>query len=165
MGGVVATEIAKAGFKTVGLERGPYWDFVSDFTTTKYDEWGIGFMRKYDHSFAVSAPTLRNDRSQFALPVRRSTAGGAGQYISEGFGVGGMTQHYGGLMGRFPPWVYQMYSETVNKYGLDFLNKTIPHQDINDWPMTYDDYVPYYNRWEKMWVCNWHRQRVHWSLD
>ena len=46
-------------------------------------------------------------------------------------------------MGRFPPWVYQMYSETVNKYGLDFLNKTIPHQDMNDWPMTYDEYVPY----------------------
>ncbi len=151
MSGPVAMELALAGYKVVGLERGPFWDFASDFYATKYDEWGIGFMRKFDFPLSISTPTLRNNRLQFALPIRRNTAGSSGQYITEGFGVGGMCQHYAGEMGRYPPWVYQMYSQTVNRYGLDFLNNAVPHQDIIDWPMTYDDYVPYYATWEKMW--------------
>ena len=68
--------------------------------------------------------------------------------------MGGMAQHYGGVMGRYGPWVYQIYSDTVSKYGLGFLNAAVPHQDIIDWPMTYDEYMPYYEQWEKMWgVC------------
>lgn len=153
MSGTIAVELAQAGYKVVGIERGPYWDYASDFYATKYDEWGIGYMRKFDHNLAKSTATLRNNRNQFALPVRRNTAP-PGQIISEGFGVGGMAQHYGGLMGRFSPWVYQMYSQTVDKYGLGFLNTAVPHQDITDWPMTYADYAPYYDTWEKMWgVC------------
>jgi gluconate 2-dehydrogenase alpha chain len=151
MSGTVAVELAMKGYKVVGIERGPYLQFASDYYATKYDEWGIGYLRKFDLSLATSTATLRNNRFQFALPIRRNTAGGSGQYISEGFGVGGMCQHYAGLMGRFPPWVYQMYSETVDKYGLDFLKKAVPHQDITDWPMTYEDYIPYYETWEKMW--------------
>lgn len=152
--GTVAVELATAGYKVVGLERGPHWNFATDFFFTKYDEWGIGFMRKFDINLATTTATLRNNRNQFALPVRRNTIGSSGQTISEGWGVGGMAQHYGGVMGRYGPWVYQMYSETVNKYGLDFLNSVVPHQDLIDWPMTYDDYMPYYEQWEKMWgVC------------
>lgn len=150
MSGTIAVELALAGHKVVGLERGPYWDYASDFYSTKYDEWGIGYMRKFDQNLSNSTATLRNNRNQFALPVRRNTAP-PGQSISEGFGVGGMANHYGGLMGRFSPWTYQIYSQTVSKYGLDFLNRAVPHQDIIDWPMTYADYVPYYETWEKMW--------------
>ena len=54
VGGTVAVELAKAGYKVVGLERGPHWDFASDFFYTKYDEWGIGFMRKFDISLAIT---------------------------------------------------------------------------------------------------------------
>jgi gluconate 2-dehydrogenase alpha chain len=151
MSGTVAVELAKAGYKVVGIERGPYWDFTNDFYFTKYDEWGIGYMRKFDLPLSTSTCTLRNNRNQYALPIRRNTAGVTGQYITQGFGVGGMCQHYGGLMGRYPPWVYQVYTSTVNKYGLPFLNAAEPHQDVTDWPMTYSDYVPYYEEWEKMW--------------
>jgi gluconate 2-dehydrogenase alpha chain len=151
MSGAVAAELTIAGYKVVGIERGPYWDFTSDFFATKYDEWGIGYMRKFDQPNRVTCPTLRNNRNQFALPVRRSTMG---QIHSEGFGVGGACQHYGGLMGRFAPWVYQMRTQTVDRYGLDFLNTVVPHEDITDWPMTYEEYVPYYEQWEKMWgIC------------
>ena len=31
MSGTVAAEVAKAGYKVVGLERGPHWDFATDF--------------------------------------------------------------------------------------------------------------------------------------
>ena len=150
MSGTVAVELALAGYKVVGLERGPYWDYNSDFYSTKYDEWGIGYMRKFDHNLSISTATLRNNRNQFALPVRRNTAP-PGQSISEGYGVGGMANHYGGLMGRFSPWTYQMHSQTVDRYGQAFLDNAVPHQDITDWPMTYADYAPYYDKWEKMW--------------
>ncbi len=154
MGGVVATELAKANYKVVGLERGPQWDYYSDFYATKYDEWGIGMMRKYSDTLRTSTVTMRNNRNQFALPIRRNTPPPAGQFTSAGYGVGGACQHYAGNMGRYSPWVYEMYSQTVNRYGLDFLNNAVPHQDINDWPMTYNDYVPYYETWEQMWgVC------------
>lgn len=149
MSGTVAVEVAKAGYKVIGLERGPYWDFNSDFFYTKYDEWGIGYMRKFDHSLATSSATVRNNRFQFALPVRRYTP--TGQIISEGYGVGGMAQHYGGLMGRFAPWVYKMRSATVERYGEAYLEAAVPHNDIQDWPLTYEDYLPYYKQWEKMW--------------
>ena len=154
MGGVIATELAIAGYKVVGLERGPQWDYYSDFYATKYDEWGIGFMRKYSDTLRTATATFRNNKDQFALPIRRNTPPPAGQFTSAGYGVGGACQHYAGQMGRFPPWVYEMYSQTVNKYGLDFLNNAVSHQDITDWPLTYNDYVPYYETWEKMWgVC------------
>lgn len=149
MSGTVAAEVTRAGYKAVGLERGPFWDFNSDFFYTKYDEWGTGYMRKYDHALADSTATVRNNRFQFALPVRRYTP--TGQIISEGFGVGGMAQHYGGLMGRFPPWVYRMRSDTIERYGEEYLDAAVPHNDIEDWPLTYEDYLPYYKKWEEMW--------------
>jgi gluconate 2-dehydrogenase alpha chain len=151
MSGAPVIELTLAGYKVVALERGPYWDFATDYYNNKYDEWGIGFLRKFDFPLRVSTASWRNNREQFALPIRRYTfPSHLGQYQAEGFGVGGMTNHYGGMMGRFTPWTYQMYSQTVNRYGLDFLNKAVPHQDIIDWPMTYEDYVPYYETWEKM---------------
>ena len=107
-------------------------------------------MRKFDINLAITSSTLRNNSNQFALPIRRNTIGYSGQIISEGWGVGGMAQHYGGVMGRYGPWVYQVYSDTVSKYGLDYLNAAVPHQDIIDWPI-YDDYTPYYEQWEEMW--------------
>ena len=149
MSGTVAAEVTKAGYKAVGIERGPNWDFYNDFFYSKYDEWGIGYMRKYDHALSNSTATVRNNRFQFALPVRRYTPGG--QIISEGYGVGGMAQHYGGLMGRFAPWVYKMRSQTVERYGEDYLEAAVPHNDIQDWPMTYEEYLPYYKKWEEMW--------------
>ena len=154
MSGVIAAELTKAGYNVVGLERGPHWDFAANFNDTKFDEWGISYMRKFDINLGITTSTIRNNINQYALPVRRNSIGFFGQIISEGWGVGGMAQHYGGAMGRYPPWVYTMYSSTVSRYGLDFLNSVVPHQDIQDWPMTYDDYMPYYEEWEKMWgVC------------
>ena len=60
---------------------------------------------------------------------------------------------YGGDMGRYANWVYTMYSSTVSRYGLPFLNAAVPNQDIFDYPYTngYTDVVPYYLDWEQAW--------------
>ncbi len=147
IGGIVATELAVSNYKVVGIDKGPSWDFVKDFPLTKYDEWGIGIERKFDHPLPISSVTIRNNRNQFANPVRRYTL--PVQYHSLGHGVGGAAQHYGGQMGRQGPWGYQMYSETVNKYGKEFLDSVNPHSDLEDWPMTYEEYEPYYVEFEK----------------
>ena len=147
-GGIVATELAMAGKKVVGIEKGPYWDFANDFAPVKYDEWGIGFHRKFDHPLPTSTYTIRNNDGQYALPARRNTSL---QIIVQGHGVGGMSQHYAGAMGRYGPWNYQIASETASRYGAGFLNSIAPTNDVQDWPMTYAEYEPFYVEWEKAW--------------
>ncbi|MGD0638081.1 MAG: hypothetical protein ABSA72_08590 [Nitrososphaerales archaeon] len=147
-GGIVATELAKAGYKVVGIEKGPYWNYSTDFAPVKYDEWGIGFHRKFDHPLPMSTYTIRNNDNQYALPARRNTSL---QIIVQGHGVGGMSQHYAGAMGRYGPWNYQMASMTASRYGPNFLNTIDPTNDVQDWPMTYSEYEPYYVEWEQAW--------------
>jgi gluconate 2-dehydrogenase alpha chain len=150
LGGDITVKLATAGYKVVGLDKGPYWEYATDFAPIKYDEWGISWNRKFDHPLTLSTFTMRNNVNQFALPVRRYTSG---QVHSGGHGVGGATQHYGGDMGRYADWVYTMYSSTVSRYGLPFLNAAVPNQDIFDYPYTngYTDVVPYYLDWEQAW--------------
>jgi gluconate 2-dehydrogenase alpha chain len=143
MSGVVAVEAALAGYTVAGITKGPYWDYVNDFSTTKYDEWGVGLGRKYDSPLPLQSTTIRNSSSQFALPVRRYTM--PIQYHALGHGVGGAAQHYGGTMGRQGPWGYQIASRT----GATVLNAINPNDDTHDWPLTYAQYEPYYVAWEK----------------
>ena len=151
MSGVVATELALQGYSVVGITKGPYWDYVNDFSMTKYDEWGVGLGRKYDSPLPLQTTTIRNDSSQFALPVRRYTM--PIQYHALGHGVGGAAQHYGGTMGRQGPWGYQMLSRTNQDLGVTPLTTPLPssinpQDDTHDWPLTYAQYEPYYVAWE-----------------
>jgi gluconate 2-dehydrogenase alpha chain len=132
----------------VGIEKGPFWNYTSDFALTKYDEWGVMYNHKFGHPLRVSTYTLRNDSEQLALPVRRYFIE---QYFSPGHGVGGYAQRYAGQMGRFGPWTYEMQSATSSAYGSGFLDSIAPTNDVEDWPMTYDDYAPYYDQFEKVW--------------
>jgi gluconate 2-dehydrogenase alpha chain len=153
MSGVIAAELSIAAlnsninYKVVAITKGPYWDYVNDFSTTKYDEWGVGLGRKYDSPLPLQSVTIRNNSQQFALPVRRYTM--PIQYHALGHGVGGAAQHYGGTMGRQGPWGYQQKTMTDTKYGTSFLPTINPHNDLEDWPLQYIDYEPYYVKWER----------------
>src|SRR5437879_3721975 len=153
MSGVIAAELSIPKFngnkpyKVVAITKGPYWDYVNDFSTTKYDEWGVGLGRKYDSPLPLQSATIRNTTYQFALPCPRYTM--PIQYHALGHGVGGAAQHYGGTMGRQGPWGYTQKSSTINRYGQSFLDTVNPHSDLEDWPLTYADYEPYYVEWEK----------------
>ena len=70
-----------------------------------------------------------------------------------GHAVGGAATHYGGGLGRFSPWSYQPVSMTISKYGQDAYNTFLSNvaggtPDLEDWPVSYDDMVPYYKSWE-----------------
>ena len=145
MSGVIAAELTKTYNKTVAaITKGPYWDYVNDYSTTKYDEWSVGLGRKYDSPLPLQSTTIRNQIGQFALPVRRYTM--PIQYHALGHGVGGAAQHYGGTMGRQGPWGYTQLTSTINKYGAGYLPS---NHDLEDWPLTYDQYDPYYAAWEQ----------------
>jgi gluconate 2-dehydrogenase alpha chain len=152
MSGAIAAELSipalnnNINYKVVGITKGPYWDYVNDFSTTKYDEWGVGLGRKYDSPLPLQSVTIRNNSQQFALPVRRYTM--PIQYHALGHGVGGAAQHYGGTMGRQGPWGYQQRSLTDSKYP-GMLTTITPHTDLEDWPRQYSEYEPYYVEWEK----------------
>jgi gluconate 2-dehydrogenase alpha chain len=152
-GGPIAAELTKAGYNVVGLEKGPFWDFNTDWRQdNKDDEWAINVERKFDHPLYISTYTIRNTSDQFAIPVRRYTK--LVQYHALGHGVGGAGTHYGGGLGRFSPWSYQPVTMTKAKYGEDGYNKILSSikggtPDLEDWPVTYDEMVPYYNQWEQ----------------
>ena len=152
MSGAIAAEATAAGYTVAGITMGPYWDYSVDFPLTKYDEWGISMMRKFDWPLPVSSFTIRNTSDQYANPVRRYTY--PIQYHALGYGVGGAAQHYAGGMGRFGPWTYQAASMTASRYGPGFLASIEPLADLYDFPMTYEEYDPYYVQWEQAYgVC------------
>ena len=147
MSGLVAAEVARDShnYSVVAITKGPWWDYVSDFSTTKYDEWGVGLGRKYDSPLPVQSTTIRNSPTQFALPVRRYTM--PIQYHALGHGVGGAAQHYGGTMGRQGPWGYKQQSLSESAYP-GKLATIQPNHDLQDWPLDYAGYEPYYHKWE-----------------
>ena len=145
--GTIAAELTAAGYKVAGMVRGPYWNYATDFASTKYDEWGIQWERKFDVPYAWGAQTIRNSSTQFALPARRATF--PIQYHSFGLGVGGAAHHYGGAMGRNGPWGFSMASSTASRYGAGYLASINPFDDTQDWPMDYAHYEPYYTAWEQ----------------
>ena len=153
MGGPIAAELTAAGYNVVGLEKGPFWNYAVDWNPTNiHDEWGIAVERKFDHPLYISTFTIRNNSNQFALPMRRYTK--QIQYHALGHGIGGAGTHYGGGLGRFSPWSYQPVTMTKEKYGDAGYNAILSNAkggtpDLEDWPVTYADMVPYYNQWEK----------------
>ncbi len=155
MGGPIAAELTKpgVGYNVVGLEKGPFWDFGLDWRQeNKDDEWAIAVERKFDHPLYISSFSIRNNMNQFALPVRRYTKNV--QYHALGHGVGGVGVHYGGGLGRFSPWSYQPVTMTKAKYGEAAYNTILSNvkggtPDLEDWPVTYNDMVPYYKQWEQ----------------
>lgn len=146
-GGIVATELAVNGYKVAGIEKGPYWNYLTDFTYQKYDEWGCGMFHKWDHPLWLSTYTWRNNSTQFAIPFRRYNYPVG--FTAFGHGVGGGAQHYSAQYGRYAPWSYAMYSSTVSKYGASFLSNIEPNIDLEDFPVTYTDMDPYYTEFEK----------------
>jgi len=145
--GTVAAELTAAGYKVAGITRGPYWNYATDFATTKYDEWGIQFERKFDTPYSWGGQTIRNNANQMALPVRRPTF--TVQYHSLGLGVGSTAHHYGGAMGRGGPWSFQTASMDAARYGANHLNQINPFNDMEDWPAPYSFYEPYFTTWEQ----------------
>ncbi len=137
-GGIVAAECAKEGLKVVGLERGRERG-VDDYFMI-HDE--LRYAIRYDLMQDLSKETItfRNEPKQRAHTMRR-----LGSFLP-GEGLGGAGVHWNGMTFRFLPYDFEIYSQTVDKYGKDKIKKDYT---VQDWGITYDELEPYFDKFEK----------------
>src|SRR5215471_4309172 len=139
-GGIMGKELAAAGLKVVGLERGPMRDTVPDFQSpAAHDELRFAIRKALMQDNVKEAVTCRNSADQTALPMRRW------QGFLPGTGLGGALVHWNGQTYRFQPadFIYRTHLE--QRYGRNFID---PELTIQDWGITYDELEPFYDRFE-----------------
>ncbi|MGM8211222.1 GMC family oxidoreductase [Virgibacillus sp. W0430] len=137
-GGIMAAELAKAGKKVVALERGERRE-TADYTGVK-DE--LRFTNRFDMMQDLSHETItsRNTLDEVALPVRTRDE------MMAGTDLGGGSVHWAGATYRWLPYDFEIYSKTIERYGIGKIPKGMT---IQDWGITYDEMEKYYDQWEK----------------
>src|SRR5436853_5618466 len=141
-GVMMAKEMTLAGLTVVGLERGPDRRPEQEVVLPRIrDELKYQSRKELMIDNAVDTVTFRNISSQMALPIRRWGA------FLPGEGVGGTTNHWSGLHWRFLPTDFHIKNAIAQRYG----PKVIPSaMTIQDWPVTYDELEPYYDKFDKL---------------
>lgn len=138
-GGIIASELTKAGIKVVGLERGKERD-MSDYLMV-HDELRFQHREELMQDLSKETITHRNNQKMRALPMRNY-----GTFIV-GEGLGGAGSHWNGQTYRFLPYDFEIKSLTEKRYGKSKIKSDYP---IQDWGITYDQLESYYDTFEKM---------------
>src|SRR6202043_854907 len=133
VGGILAAELGKAGMKVTGLERGPRLA-TADFNP--HDELRY-FQRQDLRPHAKRQPvTWRPNADARATPM---------PVLNYGNQAGGAPVHYGAVSWRFHADDFRARSQTIERYGAS----AIPaDSSLADWPLSYADLEPYYDRAE-----------------
>lgn len=132
-GSILARDLARAGLRVVGLERGPMLatkDFEAQDELRFFQR---GDLRPDPKRLPI---TWRPNAQARALPV------GVQNY---GYGAGGGTVHYGAVSWRLHEQNFRTRSANIARYG----PQSIPEDSsVIDWPLTYAELEPYYDRAE-----------------
>ena len=104
-GGIIAAELAKAGTKVIGLERGPRLT-TEDFMS--HDE--LRYFQRADlrPNPKTQPVTWRPNTNTRARPM---------DVINYGNQAGGGTVHYGAISWRFHEGDFRVRSQTIERYG------------------------------------------------
>ena len=138
-GAILAKELTKSGLSVVGLERGGWRDTPDWQVPAAHDQ--LRYQRRFElfQDLSRSTVTFRNNTNEIARPQRWHGP------FPWGEGVGGAGVHWGASTWRHTPWDFQPRSRTIARYG----ERAIPPDcTIQDWPLTYDELEPYYDKWE-----------------
>ncbi|MBB6449149.1 gluconate 2-dehydrogenase alpha chain [Geomicrobium halophilum] len=137
-GGIIASELTKAGIEVVGLERGGERT-VDDFIMQK-DE--LRYAVRYDLMQDLSKETItfRNDRDMRSLPMRQM-----GSFLL-GTDLGGAGVHWNGQCPRFLPYDFEIRSQTVDRYGEE---KIPDDMTLQDWGISYDEMEEHFARFDE----------------
>ena len=85
--------------------------------------------------------SLRHSPAETALPIRR-----LGSFLP-GTDLGGAGAHWNGMTWRWLPSDHKLRSHLTERYG----KNAIPDEmTIEDFPVTYDELEPYYDKFEKL---------------
>jgi choline dehydrogenase-like flavoprotein len=130
-GGIMAKELATAGFSVVVLEQGP-WRTAQDF---RHDELDTYFYNDLLPSPADYPQTFRKSADEEAHVVQDGPPP-----LLYSSGVGGSSVHFTANFWRLRPVDFRERS----------LLGAIPGTGFADWPITYEELEPYYTRvdWE-----------------
>jgi choline dehydrogenase-like flavoprotein len=134
-GGIVAKELAEAGLSVVLLERGKWY---TPFDCRKDD---LRNQRTTVLGNAFGPDDERNPRVAVDLQGRARLVRASGPgYSNNAACVGGGTLSYGAMAWRYMEKDFRMRST----YG------QVPGSTLEDWPISYDDLEPYYEKaeWE-----------------
>ena len=128
-GGVLAKELATAGFSVVVLEQGP-WQQPSEFT---HDELAV---ERENGMMNLASEPYQSFRLAESDAVRRNL----GRGLAYRRGVGGSSVHFAANFWRFRPIDFKERSTWGPIAGTTFA----------DWPITYEELEPYYTKvdWE-----------------
>ncbi len=141
-GAIMAREFTKAGLTVVGLERGQDHIPGNDFMLPNLrDELRYAARLELMQDNSIDTITFRNAPDEFGLPIRRFGA------FLPGEGVGGSGNHWGGLHWRFLPNDFRIRSVLTERYGASAIPDDMT---IADWPVTYDELEPHYDRFDKL---------------
>jgi gluconate 2-dehydrogenase alpha chain len=137
-GGTAVLPLAQAGMEIVGLEAGPRLT-AADYAIDEIRQSSWNWLGKWKVNSEV--PTWRQTPTGQAGGV----AGQGGGAILMNNGVGGSSIHWGAQSWRYLPWHFASRSQTIARYGAS----AIPAgSTVADWPVTYDDLEPYYEKVE-----------------
>ena len=139
-GSMVAKELAAAGYKVVGLERGQTRFTVPEFQSpAMHDELRFAVHKAMMQDNTREPVTFRNQSSHVALPLRRWES------FLPGTGLGGSMVHWNGQTWRFQASDFQLATHVRERYGKNLLDADLT---IQDWGVTYADLEPHYDRFE-----------------
>jgi gluconate 2-dehydrogenase alpha chain len=133
VGAILAAELSRAGLRVVGLERGPRHTTM-DFAGQ--DELRYFQRQELRPNVKRTPITWRPNAQTRATPVRVQNYGNQ---------VGGGTVHYGAVSWRFHEDDFRVRSQTIERYGAAAIP---PDSSLTDWPLSYADLEPYYDRAE-----------------
>src|SRR3546814_10021521 len=135
---VCSSDLTAAGHEVVSIDRGqPRWttpDFEHNHDTLKYVA-RLELMQRLEKE----SWTWRPSPSARALPMRMYGS------FHPGDGYGGAGVHWAAQTWRFYPSDFKYRSHHVERYGEDALPEG---STIQDWPVSYEDLEPYYDRYE-----------------
>ncbi|AIP34376.1 gluconate 2-dehydrogenase flavoprotein [Paraburkholderia xenovorans LB400] len=141
-GGIMARDLAAAGLRVVGLERGAPRSTAEDFALPRIrDELQYAIRMGLMQDVKRETLTFRNTTTQVALPMRR-----LGSFLP-GDGVGGAGVHWNGLTWRWSDLDFQIRTLYEEQYGKRFIPDEM---SVQDWGITYAELEPYYEAFERL---------------
>ena len=129
---VVCLELARAGWDVVVLERGPAYSRHPDKPSHRFSNDELKMNRYFEMPDPLTEPRVFR-----SSPSDKGVVGDVNQLAAV---VGGGTVHWDAKVPRF--------------WDIDFKKKSMlgpyPGTDVSDWPFSYDEIAPFYERVERM---------------
>src|ERR1043166_7047622 len=136
VGGILAKELASAGLKVVGFERGP---------APKKDD----YAPRDSIRFLIRPEQLEWVRHEPTTTRAKNGEVSRVQYRTSPLNVlGGALLHWTGQSSRYMPGDFKLFTNEIESGNAQRAGADLTGYDIIDWPLSYNDLEPHYERFE-----------------